>query len=500
MARSLSARIAIAFVALAIALLIGIGGALFLALRDLEADSANARLADIADGLAARARQLVVSGSGPRDILRELDTEIPAGVSIALRTPDGRIVRLGSDPGPEGPIDIDPGAKTGTVTRGEATDAAGNRYLYATIAIRTAAAAGNPRALVLSTPDRSAAEAFSDVARTLPIVALVLLIVGAPIGWLLARSVAGPLRRLSAATAEVPTRRAEELPLDGPTEVREVTRNFNAMTAELERRRREEADLLQNLRHDLRTPLTVIGGFSQALHDGTASGPDVDRAAQAITEETNRLGRMLTELDLVDEAAETGALHPVRLEGRAIVDEAAERFRERAESVGVTLVVVDDDGPPVALTCDRTAVDRILANLIENALAAVPTGGRVELAARQAPPAVRTRRGAARGSDRAGIDRGVLISVADDGPGLPSGTRERVFERFFRADPSRAGTGSGLGLAIVRELARAHGGDAWAEDVTPHGARFVVRLPASDVALPPAARGPGDASATRLGG
>lgn len=499
MARSLSARIALAFVALAVALLIGIGGALFLALRDLEADSANARLADIADGLAARARQLVVSGSGPRDILRELDAEIPAGVSIALRTPDGRMVRLGSDPGPQGPIDIDPGAKTGAVTRGEATDATGNRYLYATVAIRTASAAGNPRALVLSTPDRSAEEAFRDVARTLPIVALILLIVGAPIGWLLARSIAGPLRRLSAATADVPTRRAEELPLDGPTEVREVTRNFNAMTAELERRRREEADLLQNLRHDLRTPLTVIGGFSQALHDGTASGPDVDRAARAITEETNRLGRMLTELDLVDEAAETGALHPVPLEGRAIVDEAAERFRERAESVGVTLVVVDDGGPPVDFTCDRTAVDRILANLIENALAAVPSGGRVELAARQAPPAVPTRRGAARGSDRARTEPGVLLSVADDGPGLPPGTRERVFERFYRGDPSRAGTGSGLGLAIVRELARAHGGDGWAEDVTPHGARFVVRLPGSDAAFSPGTRGSGDASATRLG-
>jgi signal transduction histidine kinase len=129
----------------------------------------------------------------------------------------------------------------------------------------------------------------------------------------------------------------------------------------------------------------------------------------------------------------------------------------------------------------------------------VPSGGRVELAARQAPPAVPTRRGAARGSDRARTEPGVLLSVADDGPGLPPGTRERVFERFYRGDPSRAGTGSGLGLAIVRELARAHGGDGWAEDVTPHGARFVVRLPGSDAAFSPGTRGSGDASATRLG-
>ena len=489
MARSLSARIAIAFVALAVALLIGIGGALFVVLRDLQADTANARLADIADGLGARARQLAVSGSGPREILRELGTEIPAGVSIGLRTPDGRIIRLASDPGPEGPINIDPAAQTGAVTRGEATDAAGNRYLYATVTLRTAVTAGNPRALVLSTPDRSAEEAFRDVARTLPIVALVLLVVGAPIGWLLARSIAGPLRQLSAATADVPARRAGELPLEGPTEVRELTATFNAMTSELERRRREETDLLQNLRHDLRTPLTVIGGFAQALHDGTATGPDVDRAARAIGEETDRLARMLTELDLVDEAAETGALHPVPLDGRAVVEEAAGRFRERAESAGVTVVVVDEGGgPPLAFSGDRSAVDRILANLIENALAAVSPGCRIELAARPAPPPVRTRRTGAGFPGRVTTDEGVLLTVADDGPGLLPGARERVFERFFRADPSRTGSGSGLGLAIVRELARAHGGDAWAEDVAPHGVRFVARLPVT----PPI--GPDDAS------
>ena len=76
---------------------------------------------------------------------------------------------------------------------------------------------------------------------------------------------------------------------------------------------------------------------------------------------------------------------------------------------------------------------------------------------------------------------GISLSVTDDGPGFPPGTLERVFERFFRADPSRTGGGSGLGLAIVRELARAHGGEAWAENVAPHGARVTVLLPLSPV-------------------
>ena len=484
MARSLSARIAIAFVALAVALLVGIGGALFVVLRDLHADSANARLADVADGLAARARQLVVSGSTPREILRELDAEIPAGVSIAVRTPDGRIIRLANDPGPEGPIDIDPTSQTGAVTRGEATDAAGDRYVYATVTLRNAAANAKPRAIVLSTPDRSAEEAIRDVSRALPIVALVLLLVGIPIGWLLARSIAGPLRRLSAATAAVPDRISEPLPIEGPTEVRDLTANFNAMTAELDRRRREEADLLQNLRHDLRTPLTVIGGFATALSDGTATGQDADRASTAIREETARLGRMLTELDLVDEAADAGAIHPAPLDGRVVVADAAGRFRERAGSAGISLVADDGDASPLPLVADPSSVDRILANLLENALAAVPAGSTVTLSARPAPPPERPRRSTGRGAASAVADAGVLLVVSDDGPGLPPGTRERVFERFFRADPSRSGPGTGLGLAIVRELARANGGDAWAEDVAPHGARFVVRLPAGRPAGP----------------
>jgi two-component system OmpR family sensor kinase len=76
---------------------------------------------------------------------------------------------------------------------------------------------------------------------------------------------------------------------------------------------------------------------------------------------------------------------------------------------------------------------------------------------------------------------GISLSVTDDGPGFPPGTTEKVFERFFRADPSRSGGGSGLGLAIVRELARAHGGEAWAENVAPRGARVTVLLPIQPV-------------------
>lgn len=112
----------------------------------------------------------------------------------------------------------------------------------------------------------------------------------------------------------------------------------------------------------------------------------------------------------------------------------------------------------------RVAVERILANLVQNALTAAARPGGTVLV--DALPA------------REGAGLAVIaLRVSDDGPGFPAGSLDRVFDRFYRADPARTGPGSGLGLAIVRALARAHGGDATAENLAPTGARVTVTLP-----------------------
>ncbi|MCU0505920.1 MAG: HAMP domain-containing protein, partial [Chloroflexi bacterium] len=261
MARSLAARIAVAFAALSLAVLVGTGGALFVALRSLHTEAQDARLTDLADGLAGTTRQMLAEGARAREVLEALRSAVPEGVAVTFRTTEGRLVRL-DDTGPVGPIGVEDGSAAGAISHGSAVDAAGRPLRYALISVR-AATTPTSRAVIVSAPDMAADMAARDVARTLPIVLLVLLIVGVPVGWLLWRSVARPLGALSDATARVPAGSAPPLPLGGPTEVRELTAHFNAMTVELERRRREEADLLQNLRHDLRTPLTVIGGFAQ---------------------------------------------------------------------------------------------------------------------------------------------------------------------------------------------------------------------------------------------
>jgi signal transduction histidine kinase len=300
----------------------------------------------------------------------------------------------------------------------------------------------------------------------------VLMLVGLPIAWLLARSVTAPMRRLAQAARDLPAASGEikPLPLEGPTEVKALTERFNAMAHELASTRHEETALLANLRHDLRTPLTSISGFAEAIADGTASGERATAAARTIAEEAQRLERLVGELGVVERLRDgAAALRPEALDATELLRQAATRFETRAASAGVEVDVGATSPGELRLvfTGDRLAAERILQNLIENALSMLPQGGHIWL--RAAPLAM------------PGRAPGISLSVTDDGPGFPPGTTEKVFERFFRADPSRSGSGSGLGLAIVRELARAHGGEAWAENVAPRGARVTVLLPIQPV-------------------
>ena len=189
-----------------------------------------------------------------------------------------------------------------------------------------------------------------DLTRTLPAVVLLVVLAGAPIAYVLSRSVTGPLRRLATATADLPAADPRPLPLEGPTEVRELTDRFNAMAAELAETREREARLLADLRHDLRTPLTVIGGFAAALSDGTAVGDDAVTAARAIGEEAARLERLVAELEALERLRDGAAgLRPERLDAAVLLHETVTRFAPSATAAGVELGAIVD-GPAAPAT------------------------------------------------------------------------------------------------------------------------------------------------------
>jgi signal transduction histidine kinase len=488
---SLSGRIVAAFGLLAVALWLAIGATMFVVLRGLHADARSSALADIAQTFAVRLRG-AVGGGDVRAVIVQIRNDIAGGdVTVHLLAADGRAVDVGTaDPPPTVAITIPDTTRVGDTLQGTAPFADGQTHDYAALVLRGPNASG-ARAVLLSSVDQSGAAALRDVGRSLPIVIVVTLLVGAPLALLLSRSVARPLARLATRTGELvdPTATgAAPLPPEGPSEVRGLTERVNAVAAELARSRAREGELLADLRHDLRTPLTVIGGYAAALADGTATGPAADRAAAAIADETARLERLVAQLGAIERLRSgVDGLHLEPLDAHEVLQATAARFAAGAKAAGADLAVAESGTTgttgasgaagmapeaagvapeaPLALAADRLALDRILGNLVDNALAQVQPGGMIRLEARHVDGA-------------AGVaGPAIAFAVVDDGPGFPPGGTDRAFERFYRGDPSRAGSGSGLGLSIVRELARAHGGSAVAENLVPRGARVSVILP-----------------------
>jgi signal transduction histidine kinase len=458
--RSLGGRLLSAFALLALAIVIAVGGALFVVLRGLHQDSTLNSLSDVVGSVLPQVRDAIGTGQLRGTVLELRDQIAERGYQLVVVGADGHI------------HSIEGTSFAGVVVDGDMTvgaQASGSfrlqdgPYLYVATGVRRAGNAG-PKGIAVLARDQSGALALADLGRTIPVVIGVILLIATPLAIALSRSVTQPLRRIAAATAEIPSGRAQALALEGPSEVRELTGTFNTVAGELEATRRRESELLANLRHDLRTPLTVITGFAAALRDGTAQGESAEAAARAIEEEAERLERMVAEVGAI-ERIRSGEeqIRPEMLDAAEVLGATATRFGARATAAGVELATVTAPGAALTLAADRVAVDRMLGNLVENALAATPSGGHVVI---QAGPAT-----------LAGGIEAIHFDVIDDGPGFPVGTSARAFERFWRGDPARAGTGTGLGGAIVRELAVAHGGIAHAENQAPHGARVGFTLP-----------------------
>jgi len=274
-------------------------------------------------------------------------------------------------------------------------------------------------------------------------------------GWLVA-----PLGRLRDAAADVAAgdleRRSDVA--DRRDEIGDLGRSFDSMAASLERSDAARRRLLQDVAHELKTPLTVIDATTTAILDGVYDHDD--RHLETIRAQSGLLSRIVDDLRTVS-LAEAGRLplEPTDLDAAGIVRDVVQGFRPAAELAGVTLEAVVPE-TPLRVRADRQRLGQVLGALVDNALRHTPRGGHV---------AIEGQRDA----------RGVVLAVSDDGPGIRDDDLPYVFERFYRADPSRqraSGT-SGLGLSIVRALVTAQDGSVEVVNLEPHGARFSVLLP-----------------------
>jgi signal transduction histidine kinase len=289
----------------------------------------------------------------------------------------------------------------------------------------------------------------------------VALVLSVLLALLISRSVAAPLKRVASAAKAIAGGETEaRAPASGPQELRELAQAFNEMADQVEASQQSQRDFVANVSHELKTPLTAIQGFSQALLDGTASGPEAAaRAARVIHEEADRMRRLADELLTLarfDAGQVEMACGPIDL--GPILQRCIEKLATQAEAAGVS-VALDPPGM-LPVTGDGDRLVQVFTNLLANAIAHTPAGGNVSLRARQME------------------DGGVAVAVTDTGEGIPPKALPRIFERFYRADKARQrGRGAGLGLAITKEIVEAHGGTVVAESVLGLGSKFTVQLP-----------------------
>jgi signal transduction histidine kinase len=278
--------------------------------------------------------------------------------------------------------------------------------------------------------------------------------------WI-SRWVAAPLQRLAEGTRAVAGGDYQTVPIEGPGEVQELGRMFNEMVDRVRLSRQSQRDFVANVSHELKTPLTSIQGFAQAILDGTADTPEsTKQAADVIYTEAARMHRLTRDLlDLASLEAGTAEIKKETVDLANLLREVSETLAPLAERTRVSVELELPARLEITGDCDRLA--QVFTNLLENGIKFSPGGSQVRLWAK-----ART--------DWA------EVGVDDAGPGIPEEDRARVFERFYQVDKSRKGgdrRGTGLGLAIAREIVNAHAGEIRIADTSPHGSLFVVKLP-----------------------
>ncbi len=290
---------------------------------------------------------------------------------------------------------------------------------------------------------------------------LLAVLAGLGLTYLLARRILEPVRALDSAAAEVARGNyAASVEVPGDDELGRLSRTFNHMRRSIQSARQELirqerlstiSRLSTSIVHDLRNPLAAIYGGAEMLVDGELPPQQVKRLASNIYESSRRVQELLTDLTDVTrgrtKAAEPCDLRDVVEAARSVVAPEADRHH----------VVIDIDVPDdIVLQLERSRIERVVENLMINAVEAMPSGGRIDVTA------------AVQGDV-------VALAVQDSGPGLNPAIWPRLFEPFVTEGKRR---GMGLGLALSRQTVRDHGGDLLADPPSPgSGARFVIRLP-----------------------
>lgn len=546
---SLRVKLIVAFVFVIFLSLLLASSAFVFLLREYQTQIKLGQLENIAGTMSVQARLLERAGASPKQIalfMQEQAKEVD--VRILLLDPQGIVVEdsqdelRGQQVSLPGNLQRQSRRAYSFVYRGNT----GGENLFLVISgPRPISSSNEPfisrapaYSLVLAVPQQSVASAWLELAPSLSLAALISLVASVGVAILLSRSISRPISAITRASEEMATGNYDQsIPVSGRDEIARMAAAFNTMAAEVKASHRTLRDFLANVSHELKTPLTSIQGFSQAMVDGAIKDAGGYAAAgRIINEEAERMRRLVEDL-LYLSKIESGQIPmeklPVNLE--ALIDSCVKKVEIQAKRAEIPITVQVDSLP--VIRGDAHRLEQVFINLLDNALKHTPNGGAITIKGRTVPAQgieateaklpVATGRlrpadpvqdgghnrlarpGQAEASSRSVEPEGdamvfefgpprkavagrsnqeadgremcslVQFAVHNTGSTIAPEELDKVFERFYQVDKSRAKSigGTGLGLAIVKEIVQAHGGFVEVRSEPLKGTEFIVYLP-----------------------
>jgi signal transduction histidine kinase len=462
---SLRLRLFMTYAIVVLVSLVVIALGVTLLMRNYVDQQSLSRLDDMTRPIYVQIVALIRGSVTPQQLLSTLQEQSDKnGAYILLVDGAGDIVRQLVPLQPEtlSPIQVVSGTLPQGIassTKGKFTTTDGRIFLYSAYPLtRQSGQLTTVETLVLAVPRPGTLSVFLTFIWPLFIGAGIALVVSLLIAIFLARSIYQPLTRVTKAAQQISRGDySQRIQSKGPREIKELADSFNRMTQDVEQAQLRLRHFVADVSHELKSPLTSIHGFAQALVDGTASDNATRlKAAQIIDEESRRLKRQvdeLLELSRMQSKQAQFLKEPVDL--REVLEHCVEVFAVQAKQKMVTIELKTE--PDLTVVGDYDRLEQVFNNLLDNAIKNSPSGGKVSVL-----------------SSRAEGDFARTV-VLDDGPGIPPDQLPRVFERFYQVTGVR--TGVGLGLAIAREIVTAHNGSIQAASAPGEGARFTVSLP-----------------------
>jgi signal transduction histidine kinase len=344
-------------------------------------------------------------------------------------------------------------------SHGVFTTASGQKFVYSAYPLGKAVdvIAQRQQTLVLCQPRSDPVIALTRVLRPFILAGIFALLISLALAFFLARSVYRPIMRISKAAKNIAQGHYDDrVPESGPPDVKELSVSFNEMAGKVQQSQQQLRHFVADASHQLRSPLTSIQGFAQAMLDGTASDEETRlKAVRIINDESRRMIRQVNELlELSRMQSGQVKMNSEPVDMRELLSHCQEIMSLRLEEKKIRLKNEMDPVPTVQ--GDADSLEDVFSNLLDNAIKNTPVMGEIQLTLKSQ-------------------NNQVEISIADSGPGIPPEQIPHIFERFQQTEGLRSGFG--LGLAIAREIIISHGGSIEVTSNPGEGARFKVNLP-----------------------